>query len=124
MMKQSLSGKYQLAFLEGVSKVRYSLSIVAEILNQSSENIDDDRDLLAAAEKICTDSDLNFVNISNHCNTLGPSIYLVRLLTKRYGMPCLKFVAEAHKWILPDDIKPKEVSINFIINLYQYLYYA
>ena len=107
MMAQHFSQKHQPEYLEGVSKVRYSLSVVADVLSRSEH--DDHQKLLEVAEKVCTDTDINVVNHFQHISVVGPSIYLVKLLIRRYGMPCLKATAEAYKWILPDDIRPKEV---------------
>ena len=114
MLHEKCSEQFHVGYLEAVSKVRYSLSMVAELLGEPSFKTHDCQRLLETTREICEDPTLNKIGVETKKNGIGPAIYLVKLISKRYGMPCLKTVAEDHAWILPTYLKPKEVLNNFI----------
>ena len=104
--------KFQLEYLEGVSKVRFCLSLAAEILSSFSEMNSDSnvKELLQAVEDVCKDSEINRIDVVDFKNVEGPVAYLVKVLAKQYGIPCLKSVAEAYTWVIPPVLRPKQVS--------------
>lgn len=99
----------KLEYLEGIAKLRCALSIVAEMLVETPSD-GTDQDLLQAAEATCTDEDVNCVDMDDFINTVGPGIYLIKLLGRQYGLPQLKEVSENHKWIIPAPLRSEEVS--------------
>ena len=95
-------------YLEGVAKIRCALSVVAEMLVEVP--IDEvDQDLLKAAKSLCTNDVVNCIDTNELQNTVGPAIYLIKLLVRRYGMPYLKSACDVHDWIIPSALKPEEV---------------
>ena len=94
-------------YLEGIAKVRFALSVVAEVLN-SEENIQFVK-LLRAGGKVCSDHQINCIDTTGRKNTVGPVIYLLKLMVRRYGMPCLKAAAEIYEWLIPFELKSEEV---------------
>jgi hypothetical protein len=104
--------KHQLEYLDGVSKVRFALTVAAELLSNHME-VSDDLDvqgLLEVVETVCKDSEINTIDIADYKNLEGPVAYLVKVLARQYGIPCLKLVAEAYPWVVPPDLRPKQVS--------------
>ena len=98
-------GTPNLEYLEGVAKVRYSLSFVAEVIKNGEGFVD----LLRAAGRMCSDHEVNCIDPSGSRDTVGPAIYLLKLLVRRYGMPCLKAAAETYDWIVPAELQSDEV---------------
>ena len=94
-----------LEYLEGVAKVRYSLSVVAEVLKNEERYVE----LLRAAGRMCADREVNCIDPSGARGTVGPVVYLLKLLVRQYGMPCLNAAAEDYDWIIPKEMRPDEV---------------
>ena len=92
-------------YLEGVAKVRYSLSVVAEVLKNEEHYVE----LLRAAGRMCSDHEVNCIDQSSDRGTVGPVVYLLKLLVRQYGMPCLNAAAEKHDWIIPKEMRSDEV---------------
>lgn len=107
-LQERCSGTPTLEYLEGVAKVRYSLSVVAELL-KSKQSGHSFKELLRAAERLCSDGKINCIDPTGRQYTLGPVIYLMKLIARRYGMPFLKVTAEYHEWIIPAELKSDEV---------------
>ena len=103
-------GTPTLEFLEGVAKVRYSLIVVAEVL-KGEKNGQKFKDLLEAARTICSDRKVNCIDPNGRRDTVGPVIYLLKLLVRQYGMPCLNAAAEVHEWIIPAELRSTEVYL-------------
>ena len=102
-------GTPTLEYLEGVANVRYSLSVVAEVL-RSKDTGRYVMELLRAAGQMCSDREVNCIDPTGHRDTVGPVIYLLKLLVRQYGMPCLKEVAEIHEWVIPAELISKKVT--------------
>ena len=96
-------------YLESVARVRYSLSVLAEVL-KSEEKGQHFVELLKAAKQLCSDSKINVVDMTGHKDTSGPVIYLVKVIVRKYGMPCLKKYAEEYSWIIPPELKSGNVT--------------
>ena len=73
-----------LEYLEGVAKVRFALSIVAEVFNQKNKDSALTIQLFNQTREICTDPNLNTVDITGHMDTVGPVVYLIKLLVRQY----------------------------------------
>lgn len=105
-----------LEYLEGVANIRYSLSVVAEVL-RSKDTGHHIMELLRAAGRMCSDQEVNCIDPTGHRDTVGPVIYLLKLLVRQYGMPFLKEVAEVHEWIIPVELRSEKVtSLSCTIN--------
>jgi hypothetical protein len=102
-------GTPTLEYLEGVANVRFSLSVVAEVLN-SEETGQHFMKLLKAAGQICSDREVNCIDPTERQNTVGPLIYLLKLIVRQYGMPCLSVAAQGHDWLVPAELKSQEVK--------------
>ena len=85
-------------YLEAIAKARYALSVVAEILSNNQV----DKDLFHIASAICTDRKVNTIG---KADTTGPVVYLLKLLVRQFGFPCLKRVSQTHPWIVPQELK-------------------
>lgn len=117
------SDSVTLEYLEGVAKVRFALSAVAEVLNQNHQPQSQEDSvvvfkLLHQAREICTDPYLNSVDTTGQRDTMGPVVYLMKLLVRQYGLNCLQKVSEAHAWIVPELLrKTEEVRNTFVVVL-------
>ena len=54
-------------------------------------------------EELCADSRIN--TVASNTDVVGPAVYLVKLLVRQYGFPCLKQVCEIHPWIIPEGLR-------------------
>lgn len=97
-----------LEYLEGVAKMRSALVVIAEMLVNGNGEVD--QDLLKAAETLCTDDIVNCINKVKLEKTVGPVIYLIKLLARQYGIPQLKAISESYDWVIPAVLLPKQVS--------------
>ena len=105
----SLEGGITLPYLEGTAKIRYSLTVVAELLycQNSGErqclHTNDSRLLLDIAKKCCSDHNLN-------SDVSGPGIYLVKQLARQFGVTFLTNVTseEGMQWIIPENLRLSE----------------
>ena len=103
-------GTPTLEYLEGVAKVRYSLSVVAEVLKNEQYG-HHCMELIRAAGRVCSDCEVNCIDPTGRKDTVGPVIYLLKLIVRQYGMPCLKAAAEVHEWLIPTQLKSTQVSV-------------
>ena len=71
--------------------------------------------LLKAAGQMCSDHEVNCIDPAERQNTMGPLIYLLKLIVRQYGMPCLRVAAQVHDWLIPTQLKTKHVSNDIII---------
>ena len=102
-------GMPTLEYLEGIAKARFSLSVVAEVL-KSEETGQHFVGLLKAAGQMCTDREVNCIDPAEQQNTMGPLIYLLKLIVRQYGMPCLRVAAQVHDWLIPAQLMSEEVK--------------
>jgi hypothetical protein len=100
-----------LEYLEGVAKVRYSLSVVAKVLKENHKG-HHFMDLLKAAEKLCSNCEINCIDPTGQTDTVGPLIYLLKLIVRQYGMPSLSVAAQVHDWLVPTHLKFTHVNNN------------
>ena len=91
-------GQVSLQYVEAVAKVRFSLLVVAEELQASRLR----GDLLIAARELCVDGNFKITNAT------GPVVYLLKLLVRRYGFPCLRTIDEEYPWVIPKDLRQGE----------------
>ena len=84
-----------------------------------AENLKDnqlDGDLLRIAHALCTDRKVNTVDVTGKADTTGPVVYLLKLLVRQFGFPCLKLVSQTHPWVIPQELKRgDDVSLNCLI---------
>ena len=82
--------------------MRYGLSVVAEVLRRQV-TVDEEplvaHRLMQIANKICTDRTLNEFDPSV-CT--GPSVFLVKLIIRQYGIACLEKIIPNHPWVMPE----------------------
>ena len=103
----------RLEYLEGVAKVRFALSIVAELLNKSDQPRSQEEgvlvvQLLHQTRDVCTDPNINSVDNTGQKDTEGPVVFLIKLLVRKYGLSCLQKASEAHAWIVPELLQKTE----------------
>ena len=106
-------------FLEGLAKIRFSLSVVADILEKqvsSKQKVTTSShitQLVYTAQNICSDLNINVIDTTGNLDTTGPTVYLMRLLVRQFGMSCLEKVTDTYSWIIPMELRSKqEVKIN------------
>ncbi len=86
-----------LKYLEAVAGIRFALSILAEQLKSSTVS----NPLLRVAEKLCIDTGVNIIDP----DTTGPVLYLIKVLVRQFGFPCLRAVNQLYSWLVPKGLK-------------------
>lgn len=104
---QELSTENQ-AHVDRDVNIHLSLLALTEVL-QNEQNGYHFMELLRTAGHVCSDRQINCIDPTGRRDSVGPVIYLLKLLVRRYGMPCLKGAVEIHDWILPDELESDEV---------------
>ena len=99
-----------LDYLEGVARVRFALSVVSELLNQNDQPWSHEDGVLVAqlfhqAREVCMDSNINSIDDTGQRDTVGPVVFLIKLLVRQYGLNCLQKASEEHAWIVPEQLK-------------------
>ena len=89
--------------------IRLSLLALTEVL-QNEQNGYHYMKLLRAARNLCSDRQINCIDPTGRRDTVGPVIYLLKLLVRRYGMPWLKGIVKIHDWILPVELELDDVK--------------
>jgi hypothetical protein len=104
--------------LEGLAKIRFSLSIAADIFEKqasSKQNIVTSspavKQLVYTAQNVCCDLKVNVIDTTGSLDTTGPIIYLMRLLVRQYGMSCLEKVGDAYSWVIPKELRNIQVIL-------------
>ena len=95
-------GEISLGYIEGVAKVRFALSVVAELLHKHEAM---GPALLHGVREVCTDATVNHVDGTGQTDTIGPVLYLLKLIVRQYGFPCLAEVSTAHTWVVPPELR-------------------
>lgn len=98
--------------LEGLAKIRFSLSVAADILEKqsSSKQISSPvKQLVYTTQNVCCDLKINIIDTTGSLDTTGPIVYLMRLLVRQYGMSCLEKVASAYSWAIPKELRNTQV---------------
>jgi len=68
--------------------------------------------LLRAVRSVCIDPAVNLFDQTEQSDTTGPVLYLLKLIVRQFGFPCLKEVSVEHPWIMPHELKTEyEVSM-------------
>lgn len=102
-----------IGYLEGIAGIRFSIMEVANLLH--SGFIDDTAKksrpvqqvqfvIMQLAEELCVDPAINTTDFAAS-DVVGPAIYLLKLLVRQFGFPCLKHVSEHCQWIIPEDLR-------------------
>lgn len=98
--------------LEGLAKIRFSLSVAADILEKqsSSKQISSPmKQLVYTTQNVCCDLKINIIDTTGSLDTTGPIVYLMRLLVRQYGISCLEKVASAYSWAIPKELRNTQV---------------
>jgi hypothetical protein len=92
-------GDITLEYLEGMAKVRHSLSIVAEVL-KNEETGQFFMEILTPSGQSCpTESDFD----SSGQNNSG--VLILKLTERKYGMSCDKLVFQINNNAIPNELK-------------------
>ena len=119
----SLEGDITLPYLEGIAKLRYSLTVVAELLHcqysgeRQGYHTHDSQLLIEMASKCCSDYNLNK-------DDTGPGVFLVKQIARQYGFTFLTNVTSDRtmQWVTPVSLRQsKEVRLFFFHCMYIYL---
>lgn len=132
---QSQAQQVSLEYLEGVAKVRFALSVVAELLNKQVADVEitsghnvhhhstpaihlASDSLVQTARKICSNPYINVIDTSGKADTIGPAVYLLKLIARQYGFHTFNKVSEAHSWVVPLElVRNEEVLLMILVIL-------
>ena len=94
-----------------MAKVRYSLSVAAEVLKDQHKG-HPFMELIKVVAKLCSDRKVNCIDPTDEQDTMGAVVYLLKLIVRQYGMPHLRVAAQVHDWLIPAQLKPTQVRNN------------
>ena len=105
----SLEEGITLPYLEGIAKLRYSLTVVAELLycqysgEKQGHHTRDSQLLIEMASRCCSDYNVNK-------DDTGPGVFLVKQLARQYGFTFLFNVAsdKTMQWVIPVSLRQSE----------------
>ena len=67
--------------------------------------------------KVSTDTTINHFDDTGQADTVGPVLYLLKLIVRQYGFPCLAEVSTEHTWVVPPELrKADEVTMTTEFN--------
>ena len=92
--------KISLGYIEGVAKVRFALSVAAEMFQK--RDVVMKPALLHAVREVCTNATINHVDGTR--DKIGPVFYLLKLIVRKYGFSCLAEVSADHTWVVPSEL--------------------
>ena len=105
-----------LAYLAGVAGIRFAISEIASIQNFLFVNKDSERPqdiqllvsrLMQQAQDICVCS-------TNPNDLSGPAVFLLKIIVRQFGFPCLKSVSEEYEWVIPMSLRTKDEVIKCV----------
>lgn len=99
-----------ITYLQGVARVRFAIMEIASILHEQfiseKATLSAQQPLMQLAEQVCTDQYINTTDFTE--DVVGPAAYLIKLLARQYGFPCLREVSQEHlQWIVPEGLRTK-----------------
>lgn len=101
-----------IGYLEGVAGIRFAVMEVASLLHSHCLNVATVKtspwqyQLIQCAEELCADPAVNTTDFTvSSEDVVGPAVYLLKLLVRKYGFPCLKQVSDQHQWIIPEGLR-------------------
>lgn len=102
-------------YLEGIAAFRFAMREIASLLNLSYIQGTVERsqqehrlklEIMQLAEELCLDSIINTVDFADGLKDVeGPALYLLKLMVRQYGYPCLKHGLVDHPWIVPKGLQ-------------------
>ena len=102
-------GEISSDYIEGVAKVQFALSVAAELFHKHETA---GPTLLHGIREVCTDTTINHFDDTGQADTVGPVLYLLKLLVRQNGFPCLAEVSTEHTWLVPPELrKADEVTM-------------
>lgn len=109
-----------LQYLEGIAQIRFGVSIAAKCiekdLNTSAIGYsvfeqESFLKLLETTHRVCTHTELNVIDVYGSKDSVGPVVYLQKILARQYSFSCLNSAVERHQWIMPQSLRSiNEVS--------------
>ena len=112
-----------LQYLEGIAQIRFGVSIAARCIEKdvntsavgySVVERESFLKLLETAHRVCTNSELNFVDVYGSKDSVGPIVYLLKLLGRQYLFSCLNSAVERYHWIMPPSLRAVINEVSFI----------
>ncbi len=98
-------------YLEGVAGFRFAFMEITSLLHSNfvdntvkKSHLEQQLqfEIMQLAEELCGDPVINTIDFTAGVeNVTGPAIYLLKLLVRQHGYPCLRHVSELYPWIIP-----------------------
>ena len=62
----------------------------------------------------CVDPRVRVFDVSGKVIISGPVLYLIKVLVRKLGFPCLNTVSKTHPWIVPRELTGSLVRVHYI----------
>ena len=116
-LKHISESDINIEYLEAVAGVRFCLMEIAHLLHSNCsgkkipESMNHRQQLLISQVKEMYQDHTDYASV-------GPSLYLVKLLVRQYGFPCLNQVCETHPWMVPEELRTADQAISLFVIVY------
>lgn len=109
-----------LAFLTGVAGIRFAISEIANIHNFffSTKDIERPQDIKLLVARLMQQGQAICVSSTNPNDLLRPAIFLLKMIVRQFGFPCLKFVSKEYEWVIPVSLRTKENKVRWCSQVY------
>ncbi len=114
-----------ISYIEGIAGIRFAMGEVATLLHcLGDQEVQVPQQLafrvLQVTEEVCTDPIINTTNFIEG-DVVGPALYLLKLLVRKYGFTFLKQVSEEYRWILPEGLHTANQVIILVVHVWMYV---
>lgn len=114
-----------LGYLNGVAGIRFAISEIASIHNflYTNKHAEKTQDIQLLVSRLMQQAQDVCVSTTNPDDLLGPALYLLKLIVRQFGFPCLEFVSAEYEWVIPVTLRTEAevclpIPINFLFRGY------
>ncbi len=96
-----------LRYLEGVAGIRFALMEISRILYSlfSTKDISPSYEVQQSVSRLMQHAEEVCANVTGTPDISGPALYLLKMIVRPFGFPCLKFVSEIFEWVIPESLR-------------------
>ena len=99
-----------LGFLTGVAGIRFAISEIASIHHHlfSVRDAGVSQDIQRLVSRLMQQAQGVCISTTNLNDLVGAVAFLLKMIVRQFGFPCLKYVSEQYEWIIPVSLRTKD----------------
>ena len=109
--------------LESVAAIRFAIMEVARVLYFlfSIKGVDESHKIQQLVSRLMQHTEEICVNATDTSDISGPALYLLKMIVRQFGFPCLNYLSEDFEWIIPNNLRDntKVCFLTLSIQLFQ-----